>query len=79
MLPERFYLPARGRSISTCSLPTDSGDLLRLQGNGALLVVCAGGRGRGVDICWQYPEPLDDADKIRGMVAVLQRARRPDR
>jgi hypothetical protein len=77
MLPERLLPPSRGRSIRPAH-PDRYGDLLRLQGNGTLLVLCAGGRGRR-----RYLLAVSRAARRRRQDprdgGVLQRARRPDR
>ena len=67
MLPERFYLPPEDVRFDLLT-PTDSATSCAYKGTARYWSYDAAGD-LGVDICWQYPEPLDDADKIRGMVA----------
>jgi uncharacterized protein (DUF427 family) len=67
MLPERFYLPPEDVRFDLLT-PTDSATSCAYKGTARYWSYAAAGD-LGVDICWQYPEPLDDADKIRGMVA----------
>ena len=67
MLPERFYLPAEDVRFDLLT-PTDTATSCAYKGTARYWSYAPAGEA-GVDICWQYPEPLDDADKIRGMVA----------
>jgi uncharacterized protein (DUF427 family) len=67
MLPERFYLPAEDVRFELLT-PTDTATSCAYKGTARYWSYAPAGED-GVDICWQYPEPLDDADKIRGMVA----------
>jgi uncharacterized protein (DUF427 family) len=67
MLPERFYLPPEDVRFALLT-PTDTASACAYKGVARYWSYEPAGD-EGVDICWQYPEPLDDADKIRGMVA----------
>lgn len=67
MLPERFYLPPEDVRFDLLT-PTDTASACAYKGIARYWSYERAGD-EGVDICWQYPEPLDDADKIRGMVA----------
>lgn len=67
MLPERFYLPPEDVRFELLT-PTDTESACAYKGIARYWSYAPAGH-EGVDICWQYPEPLDDADKIRGMVA----------
>jgi uncharacterized protein (DUF427 family) len=67
MLPERFYLPAEDVRLDLLA-PTDTTTCCAYKGCARYWSYPPAG-GEGIDVCWQYPDPLDDAEKIRGMVA----------
>jgi uncharacterized protein (DUF427 family) len=67
LLPERFYLPAEDVRFDLLT-PTDTATSCAYKGTARYWSYAPPGDA-GVDICWQYPEPLDDAEKISGMVA----------
>jgi len=66
-LPIRYYVPPGGVDLSQL-VPSDTRSTCAYKGHASYLST-ADGRVEGRDIAWMYPEPLDDAARVRDHVA----------
>lgn len=66
-LPPRYYLPPGDVDLSRLS-PSDSRSTCAYKGHASYLST-SDGEAAGIDIAWTYPEPLDDALRVRDHIA----------
>lgn len=66
-LPVRYYLPPRDVDRSLLE-PSDTTSTCAYKGRASYLST-ADGRVAGQDVAWTYPDPLDDALRVRGHIA----------
>jgi uncharacterized protein (DUF427 family) len=66
-LPPRYYLPPEDVATSLLT-PSDKVTFCAYKGRASYLST-ADGRPEGRDIAWTYPEPLDDARRVAGLIA----------
>ena len=66
-LPTRYYLP-REDVVPDLLVPSDTTSICAYKGTATYLST-ADGRPEGRDIAWTYPDPLDDALRVRDHVA----------
>jgi len=62
-LPQRWYLPTEDVRLDLLE-PSETGSTCAYKGRASYLSVIGGPR----DIAWYYPEPLIDAEPVRGLV-----------
>lgn len=69
-LPVRWYLPAEDVRMDLLS-PSDTHSTCAYKGVASYLSVATDGVGadRGRDIAWFYPDPLHEAEPVKGLVA----------
>jgi len=65
-LPVRYYVPSA--DVRVAMTPSDTRTTCAYKGHASYLST-ADGRPEGVDVAWTYPDPLDDALRVRGRVA----------
>ena len=66
-LPPRYYLPPGAVNLSDLT-PSDTRSTCAYKGHASYLST-TDGRAAGRDIAWTYPEPLDDALRVRDRIA----------